>query len=123
MRSRSNARDAFRRIDLHFHDLRHECASRSYERGVPLLLIQRWLGHAAITTTMRYLNVADASDATLQAKWFSESAVPDMSRQLKEGEPRRHSTTSPTRFSGLNRTTRKRRRSSCIRERGQRFVR
>jgi len=47
--------------DLHFHDMRHECASRLAEGGVPLHEIQALLGHASITTTQRYLN------ATLEA--------------------------------------------------------
>ena len=42
--------------DLHWHDLRHECGSRLAERGVPLHEIQYLMGHAALTTTQRYLN-------------------------------------------------------------------
>jgi len=48
--------DAFRRIDLHWHDLRHEYASRLVERGVPLAQVRDLLGHASITTTERYDN-------------------------------------------------------------------
>jgi integrase len=46
----------FRRIDLHWHDLRHEYASRLVERGVPFAQVRDLLGHASIITTERYDN-------------------------------------------------------------------
>jgi integrase len=46
----------FRKINLHWHDLRHEYASRLVERGVPLAQVRDLLGHASITTTERYDN-------------------------------------------------------------------
>ena len=49
-------RHAFRQIDLRWHDLRHEYASRLVERGVPLAQVRDLLGHASITTTERYDN-------------------------------------------------------------------
>jgi integrase len=49
-------REALRRIDLHWHDCRHEYACRLAERGVPVTKIQALLGHAAVTTTMRYIH-------------------------------------------------------------------
>lgn len=39
------------------HTLRHTCASRLAMAGVPLAVIQQWLGHATITTTMRYAHL------------------------------------------------------------------
>ena len=45
-----------RRINLHWHDLRHEYASRLVEEGVPLAQVRDLLGHASITTTERYDN-------------------------------------------------------------------
>lgn len=39
------------------HALRHTCASRLAMAGVPLAVIQQWLGHATITTTMRYAHL------------------------------------------------------------------
>ena len=48
--------ESFRRIDLHWHDLRHEYASRLVERGVPLAQVRDLLGHASILTTERYDN-------------------------------------------------------------------
>ena len=49
-------REQFRRLDLRWHDLRHEYASRLVERGVPLAQVRDLLGHASITTTERYDN-------------------------------------------------------------------
>ena len=43
-------------VNLHWHDLRHEYASRLVERGVPLPQVRDLLGHASITTTERYDN-------------------------------------------------------------------
>jgi integrase len=48
--------EQFRRINLHWHDLRHEYASRLVEKGVPLAQVRDLLGHASITTTERYDN-------------------------------------------------------------------
>ena len=46
----------FRRINLHWHDLRHEYGSRLVEHGVPLSQVRDLLGHASIVTTERYDN-------------------------------------------------------------------
>lgn len=58
---RTSAQDAihFDAIDLHFHDLRRECASRWWEQKVDLLKISRWLGHADFQMTQRYLRLTD----------------------------------------------------------------
>ena len=48
--------------DLHFHDLRREAGSRWMDCGVPLATIQRWLGHANIATTSRYLGASLGAD-------------------------------------------------------------
>lgn len=48
--------DEFRRINLRWHDLRHEHASRLVEKNVPLAQVRDLLGHASITTTERYDN-------------------------------------------------------------------
>jgi len=52
----SECQEAFQRINLHWHDLRHEYASRLVERGAPLSQVRDLLGHASITTTERYDN-------------------------------------------------------------------
>ncbi len=58
-RSRGNRRverDAIRKINLHWHDLRHEALSRLADEGVPVHELQMLAGHANITTTQRYMN-------------------------------------------------------------------
>ena len=42
-----------------FHDLRHDFATQSMARGTPAPVVQQLLGHADITTTMRYAHVLD----------------------------------------------------------------
>ncbi len=40
--------------------LRHTCASRLVQRGVPLAVIQKWMGHKTIQITLRYAHLAPA---------------------------------------------------------------
>src|SRR5207249_12057430 len=47
------------RIDLRWHDLRHEGACRLLADGVDIRIIQPMLGHGSIQQTQRYLNVTD----------------------------------------------------------------
>jgi integrase/recombinase XerD len=41
------------------HQFRHTCASDLLEGGVSLPEVQRMLGHLSVTTTARYLQIAD----------------------------------------------------------------
>jgi integrase/recombinase XerD len=41
------------------HVLRHACASRLYGEGIGLAAIQQLLGHRWLSTTVRYVHVAD----------------------------------------------------------------
>lgn len=41
------------------HALRHSCATRLVLSGVPLPVVQKWMGHKNIQTTMRYAHVHD----------------------------------------------------------------
>lgn len=43
------------------HCCRHTCASRLADMHVPAQQIQKWLGHASIVTTMRYVHASAAS--------------------------------------------------------------
>ena len=36
---------------IRFHDLRHSCASLLLANGVPMKMIQEWLGHSTFSTT------------------------------------------------------------------------
>jgi site-specific recombinase XerD len=47
------------RIDLRWHDLRHEGACRLLADAVDIRIVQLMLGHASIQQTQRYLNVTD----------------------------------------------------------------
>jgi len=53
---RVSNRGALAKIDLHWHDLRHEALSRLADDGVPVHELQLLAGHASITTTQRYMN-------------------------------------------------------------------
>jgi integrase len=55
-RQRRVERDALAKINLHWHDLRHEALSRLADDGVPVHELQMLAGHANITTTQRYIN-------------------------------------------------------------------
>ena len=57
----AESRAAYRAINLHFHDLRRECASRMAEAGVPLPEIRDILGHATTTQTSTYLGSTPTS--------------------------------------------------------------
>ena len=43
------------------HILRHTCASRLVQRGIPLMEVQRWMGHASLQSTMRYSHLSPSS--------------------------------------------------------------
>lgn len=40
------------------HACRHTCASRLVQAGVPIQVVQQWLGHATIQMTLRYAHLA-----------------------------------------------------------------
>lgn len=47
--------------DLRFHDLRHTCATRLVQGGLPIAEVSRILGHTSIVTTFRYTNADDST--------------------------------------------------------------
>ncbi len=44
--------------DFHFHDLRHTFASQAVMNGADLASLQKVLGHANLTMTMRYSHLS-----------------------------------------------------------------
>lgn len=44
-------------VNLRFHDLRHDSATRAYSASGDIYLVQQILGHSNITTTMRYAHL------------------------------------------------------------------
>ena len=79
---------AYRAIDLHFHDLRHEGGSRLIEGGWPVHHVQHMLGHASLQQTSTYLNTTlhglHQSMRTLeQSRHACTSLAPPPSRGLR----------------------------------------
>jgi len=58
------------------HMLRHTCASRLVQRGVPLAVVQKWMGHRNINTTLRYAHLAPDSLLGAKAALEAVKAVP-----------------------------------------------
>jgi len=66
-------REQLERIDLRWHDLRHEGAWRLLADGVDIRIIQLMVGHASIQQTQRYLNVTDEEMRRgLEVSWKNE---------------------------------------------------
>ncbi len=53
------------------HKLRHTFASHHAMRGTPLAVLQAWLGHASISTTMRYAHLCPSAAAQ-----FADNVAP-----------------------------------------------
>ena len=67
-------REQLERIDLRWHDLRHEGACRLLSDGVDIRIIQLMLGHTSIQQTQRYLNVTDEElRRGLEVSWNNKS--------------------------------------------------
>lgn len=63
------------RVDLHFHDLRHEAGSRWLEAGWPLHHIQEMLGHANISQTSTYLHASEQGLQDSMQRFGGETVV------------------------------------------------
>ena len=105
------SQETFRRINLRWHDLRHEYASRLVEHGVPLAQVRDLLGHASITTTERYDNQTLANLQVAAAK---------LERGL--GFARRHVADAADRSPGRSLTVEQARRLHIGRARGRQLT-
>lgn len=59
------------------HAFRHTCASRLVQAGIPIQVVQQWLGHKSITMTLRYAHLAPQNLAG------ALKALEDAPQQLK----------------------------------------
>jgi integrase len=72
--------------DFRWHDLRHTFATWLRQEGAPIEVVQRALGHAQVTTTMRYAHVADRElqDALHRVPSFSPTETNVVSLSAKK---------------------------------------
>jgi integrase len=54
------AREKIGRPEIHYHDLRHSCATVLLQLGVDLHVVREILGHTSVKTTERYAHVMTA---------------------------------------------------------------
>ena len=64
--------------------LRHVVAVEAGQKGIPLNIVQRWLGHARIETTAIYASaIGDEERNLVRRAWSSlELAIPDRTNSL-----------------------------------------
>jgi integrase len=56
--------------------LRHGFGLHAIRCGIPLNLVQRWLGHASMTTTAIYLQAVGTEEREIAAKMWAQDAQP-----------------------------------------------
>ncbi len=58
--------------------LRHSLGVNALQAGVPLHLIQRWLGHSRLSTTAIYADVVGPEELSFAARfWRASSSAPE----------------------------------------------
>jgi integrase len=62
---------------VHPHVLRHTFASHAVMKGVPLKLVQEWMGHASINMTMRYAHLAEGIHDDMIQRLAPPNSEPD----------------------------------------------
>jgi len=83
---RVSNRAALAKIDLRWHDLRHEALSRLADDGVPVHELQLLAGHSSITTTQRYMNARATSLAESMRQARERRAVRHEHREDEQVE-------------------------------------
>jgi integrase len=53
--------------DVTLHILRHTCASRLVQRGIPIYTVSKWLGHSSVKVTERYAKLSPDTLAEARA--------------------------------------------------------
>lgn len=67
--------------------LRHGFGLHAVRSGVPINIVQRWLGHARLETTSIYLQASGAEERALAARmWATKSDMSEDGRRLR-GDP------------------------------------
>lgn len=69
--------------ELVIHSLRHTCASRLVQAGVEIKVVQEWMGHRSIQTTLRYAHLAPANLEAARDRLEGGATVIDMSNRLR----------------------------------------
>ena len=69
----------FREAKYSPHSMRHTAAMHMLEAGVPMMAIKNFLGHASVTTTERYAELAQSTvDKHIKEwnqRWFSDTGA------------------------------------------------
>ena len=58
--------------DIRFHELRHSCASLLLAKGIPMKMIQDWLGHSDMSTTAKIYSHIDSTSKKETAQAIGE---------------------------------------------------
>jgi integrase len=66
--------------------LRHSFGIHAIRSGVPLNLVQRWLGHASMTTTAIYLDALGEEEREIAARMWATAPAPAPSPRWIEGQ-------------------------------------
>lgn len=62
---------------IRYHDLRHSCASLQLANGVPMRIIQEWLGHSDMATTANIYSHVDSESKKMSAAAIGAALADD----------------------------------------------
>ncbi|HEY3654002.1 MAG TPA: site-specific integrase [Steroidobacteraceae bacterium] len=71
--------------DVTMHILRHTCASRLVQRGVPIYTVSKWLGHSSVKVTERYAKLAPDSLAMALSALEQPEVSPQEAAEVSSG--------------------------------------